>query len=366
MAKSAPNRGNLDKLAHRETLYWVLSAVLLTLLSLVVIAQFLTAEGSFGDEIFAQAGDRRTLAIGLPGLVILFCLYVTLKRREIARLKTTLFDQKALLVRLEERTHELEKTLDELTRVSQLKDNLLSTVSHELQTPLTSIHSVAQLLLKYGHDPNRSHEEFYRIIYGETRRLSALVTNLLDLAKIESGKMVWELSVQNPREILQASLSVSAVLAAERKITMREEITGNLPPILVDRDRIVQVLTNLIGNALKFTPEQGAITVAASESDDPDASELCFSVRDTGPGVPESERSRIFEWFHQAPTGGSAKTPGSGLGLAICREIVEHFGGRIWVDRAPEGGADFSFTVPVAKLSAVSFDATPAPALVGV
>lgn len=361
MAKPPTNRGNLEKLTRRETLYWLLSAVLLTLFSVVVIAQFLATEGRFGEEFFANAGDRRTLAIGLPGLVILFCLYVTLKRREIVRLKMTLFDQRALLARLEERTHELEKTLAELTRVSRLKDNLLSTVSHELQTPLTSIHSVAQLLLKYGHDPKRSHEDFYKIIYSETRRLSALVANLLDLAKIESGKMVWELSVQDPREITRTALATSAVLASERKITLREEITGDLPAILVDRDRIVQVMMNLIGNAMKFTPERGVITATASLDDAESASELRFSVRDTGPGVAEPERQRIFEWFHQAPAAGSSKTPGSGLGLAICREIVEHFGGRIWVENGPTGGAEFFFTVPVAKLSAVSFDATPAP-----
>lgn len=359
MSKQGTPRGRLDKLTRRESAYWVLSAVLLTLLSGVVIVQFLSAGNDFGEEFLSRAQERQTLAIGLPGLVILFCLYVTMKRREITRLKTTLYDQRELLGRLEERTRELEKTLEELTRVSRLKDNLLSTVSHELQTPLTSIHSVAQILMKYGDDRNRSHEDFYKIIYTETRRLSSLVDNLLDLARIESGKMVWDLSVQEPRDIIRAAVGLSSVVARERKITLREETTRPLPPVLVDRDRMVQVMMNLIGNALKFTPDRGVITVSAESTKAGDREEwIRFSVRDTGAGVPEEERTRIFEWFHQArtPAGGN-KTPGTGLGLAISREIVEHFGGRIWVEDAPGGGAEFFFTLPVTKLA----DAPPAP-----
>ncbi|MFH1278002.1 MAG: HAMP domain-containing sensor histidine kinase [Candidatus Eisenbacteria bacterium] len=354
MTNRGTPRGKLEKLARKESVYWILSAVLLTLLSGVVIVQFLTAEVEFGDDFFSLAHDRHTLAIGLPGLVILFCLYVTMKRREISRLKTTLYDQRALLGRLEERTRELEKTLEELTRVSRLKDNLLGTVSHELQTPLTSIHSVAQLLMKYGNDPESSHEDFYKIIYNETKRLSSLVDNLLDLARIESGKMVWELSVLEPKEIIRAAVALSSLIARERKIALREETAAPLPPVLVDRDRMVQVMMNLIGNALKFTPPRGLITLSAAVEKSGDRGEwVRFSVRDTGPGVPEAERERVFEWFHQAPGEGGGKIPGTGLGLAICREIVEHFGGRIWVENAPGGGAEFLFTVPVTKLATV-------------
>jgi signal transduction histidine kinase len=341
------NRRHLEKLYKRESNYWLLSAVLLIFLSATVILQFLTAGDWLPDTFLLNAQYRRTLSIGLPGLVIVFCLYITSKRREISRLKITLYDQRALLDRLEERKRELEQALAELRRVSTLKDNLLSTVSHELKNPLASIHSVSQILLNYGDKDAASRDRFYKLIFEETKRLSNLVGNLLDLAKIESGKLVWDLSVQEPRDVLRAALAVTGVLAQEKNVGLREEIHGELPPLLIDRDRVIQVITNLVGNAIKFTPEGGTITVSARQTTDRGKKVVRFSVRDTGPGVAQLEKDRIFEWFHHAPAADGRKVQGSGLGLAISREIVDYFGGRIWVESKPRQGSEFYFTIPV-------------------
>ena len=150
MRVSDASRASLSRLNRREWTYWLLSSLLLLFLSATVIFQFLTADEPYPARLIDDKTYQRVLLVGLPGLVILFSLYIALKRREILDLKSALFDQKALLESLEERTAELERTLEELKRVNDLKDMLLSTVSHELKTPLTSIHSVAQILLEYG------------------------------------------------------------------------------------------------------------------------------------------------------------------------------------------------------------------------
>ena len=350
MHQMETSQNHLDGLNRKETLYWILSAILLALLSATVIVQYISSDDWIAEDIFTGSVNRRTLSIGLPGLVIIFILYVTAKRKEIRRLNVTLYDQRTLLHRLEEHTVKLESTLDELKRVNGLKDHLLTTVSHELQNPLTSIHSVAHLLMKYDDESTETRDKFYGIIHDESKRLSALVNNLLDLARIESGRMVWDLSLQDPKEMFRTTLTAAGIIAGEKRIVIREEYDDTPEPILVDRDRVIQVIGNLIGNAIKFTPGRGTITARIVSVKNDGDKMVRFSVSDTGPGIPDDEKEKIFEWFHQIPSKTEGKKPGTGLGLAISREIVEHFGGRIWVDNAIGGGSEFNFTLPVAEL----------------
>jgi signal transduction histidine kinase len=362
--KAEVTRKQLEDLQKRESTYWLLSSLLLIFLSGAVILQFLATGDWIPDSLLKNTEYRRTLSIGLPGLVILFCLYISTKRREIARLKITLYDQKTLLDRLEERKRELERTLNELRRVSILKDNLLSTVSHELKNPLASIHSVSQILMTYGDKDAESRNRFYVLIHTESKRLSNLVGNLLDLAKIESGKFVWDVATHDPKEVIRSALAVSGILAQERKIGLQEEIDDDLPLLRIDRDRVVQVITNLVGNAIKFTPEGETITVTAHRTMDHGRKVVRFSVRDPGPGVAREERERIFEWFHQAPAPDGRKIHGSGLGLAISREIVDYFGGRIWVESKTNQGSEFFFTIPITPISAPPAAGRPAQEMV--
>ncbi len=342
------NEKELARLNQKEKNYWILTIVLLVVLSSTVIIQYLSSFG-FVALSFAEANHyRNTLSVGLPGLVILFCLYTTAKRREIQYLKNTLYSQQFLLRKLAERTGQLESTLEELKKVGELKDMLLSTVSHELQTPLASIYTISQTLLNYEGDEATT-QKFYRLISEESHRLSGLVRNLLDIAKMDSGTMTWDIQQHQPQKVLESAIAVSEVLSAAQNITLTYKSDDDLPHIPVDRDRMIQVLTNLIGNAIKFTPDGGSVVVTASTATDQagcPTDAVRFSVRDNGVGIPPDHLGRIFERFHQAATPMGVRAKGTGLGLAISKDIVEHFGGEIWAESQPGVGSEFSFTIP--------------------
>ncbi len=343
------NEGELKRLNRKERNYWVLTTVLLIVLSLTVILQYLSSYGLVTIGLNAENQYRTTLSVGLPGLIILFCLYTTAKRREIQFLKSTLYSQQFLLRRLADRTNELENTLEELGKVGEVKDMLISTVSHELQTPLASIYTIAQTLLNYDGDTATT-RKFYRLISEESRRLSDLVRNLLDIAKMESGTMKWDIQLHRAEEVVSTAMAVTGVLAAERKIRITDHIGDDLPLLPIDRDRMIQVLTNLIGNALKFTPDGGHVEVRVNRATDRTGNEIDavrFSVKDNGVGIPTDQLSHVFDRFHRAATPMGVRAKGTGLGLAISKEIVEHFGGQIWAESQPGTGSEFFFTIPL-------------------
>ncbi len=345
------NEQELKRLDKKEKNYWVLTMVLLVVLSLTVITQYLSSYGFIPANLTADDHYKTTLSVGLPGLIILFCLYTTAKRKEIRFLKSTLYSQQFLLRRLAERTRELENTLAELEKADDVKNMLISTVSHELQTPLASIYTISQTLLNYDGEPATT-RKFYNLISEESRRLSSLVRNLLDIAKMESGTMTWEIQAYPVKEVVRSAVEVTAVLAGERNIEVTDSVTDNLPLIPIDRDRLVQVLTNLIGNAIKFTPDGGKVKVSAGIATDREGLEgdaVRFSVRDTGVGIPTDQLCRIFERFHRGATPLGVRNRGTGLGLAISKEIVEHLGGQIWAESQQGAGSDFFFTIPILR-----------------
>jgi signal transduction histidine kinase/ActR/RegA family two-component response regulator len=250
---------------------------------------------------------------------------------------------------VERRTQALEIALQqlrtahaELTRVDELKTSFLANVSHELRTPLTSIRSFAEILLKYPDEESDNRREFLQIIAIETDRLSRLIEDVLDIARIESGHVQWNFSSVEMSSLLSFCVRSVAPLAREKGLALHLNVPADLAPVRADRDRIAQVLNNLLGNALKFT-ERGVIAVAAAREGD----YVRVCVQDTGPGIPDSERAHVFEKFHQIGDGLTAKPRGTGLGLAICAEIVAHHGGTIRVDGPPGGGSAFSFALPV-------------------
>lgn len=345
------NEQELERLDKWEKNYWALTIVLLVVLSLTVILQYLSSYGFVSTDLTSEGHYRTTLSIGLPGLVILFCLYTTAKRREIRFLKSTLYSQQFLLRRLADRTRELEDTLAELEKVDDVKDMLVSTVSHELQTPLASIFTISQTLLNYDGDQTTT-RKFYRLISEESQRLSALVRNLLDIAKIESGTMTWDIQQHPVKGVVESAADVTAILAGERKIEVTQSVDENLPLLPIDRDRLIQVLTNLIGNAVKFTPDGGRVEVSAGIATDREGTEIDavrFSVRDTGVGIPTDQLCRVFERFHRGATPMGVRTRGTGLGLAISKEIVEHLGGQIWAESQQGAGSEFFFTIPTLR-----------------
>jgi len=232
---------------------------------------------------------------------------------------------------------------EELKRMDQLKTNFLANVSHELRTPLTSIRSFAEILLRFPDEESTQREEFLQIVVTESDRLTRLIDDVLDITKIESGHMEWSFSSVELPSLLSFCLRTMTPLAEEKGLSLRLQVPANLPPVHADRDRVAQVLNNLLANALKFTAS-GRITVGAAVGDE----QVRVYVSDTGPGIPEGEREQIFKKFHQIGEGLTAKPRGTGLGLAISAEIIAAHGGRLWVDSAPGSGSTFHFTLPVA------------------
>ena len=249
-------------------------------------------------------------------------------------------EQKSL--ELEAATRELKAANDQLKELDRVKDDFMSSVTHELRTPLASIRAFSEIL---HDDPKIALEErrrFLGIIVSETNRLSRLVNQVLDLAKIESGRADW-----NAEDVELLELIEQAVASTEQLLTERgTEVILDVPkdPCIVtgDKDRLMQVLVNLLSNANKFVPENaGKIRIILRERQDT----YEVSVSDNGPGIALEDQPNIFEKFHQAGSG-TNKPIGTGLGLPISRKIVEHLGGRIWVRSEPSKGATFTFALP--------------------
>jgi Na+/proline symporter/nitrogen-specific signal transduction histidine kinase len=230
----------------------------------------------------------------------------------------------------------------QLQSLDRLKDDFMSSVTHELRTPLTSIRALAELM---ADDPSMDvgqRQRFLAIVVAETERLSRLVNQVLDLAKIESGQADWQSSEVDLAAIVRQAAQAMAELLREQGTELMLDLPPALPPLRADADRLMQVMTNLLGNAAKFVPRPGGRIVVRLRSE---PSGIRLQVQDNGPGVPAAQRELIFERFQQ---GGEAsnRPAGTGLGLPICRRIVEHFGGRIVLRDDASQGACFEFTLP--------------------
>jgi signal transduction histidine kinase len=247
---------------------------------------------------------------------------------------------------LEAATRDLREANLRLQELDRLKDDFLSTVSHELRTPLTSIRSFSEILLDNpALDPGQR-GSFIGIIAREAERLTRLINQLLDLAKLEAGRLEWQMSDFDPGPVVQDALAAVHGLIVEKNIKLDSDVPDDLPFVRADKDRLTQVVINLLSNAVKFTDSgQGHIWVRARASGD----YLEVAVRDNGPGIPTEWQDRIFERFIQFRNREEPKPQGTGLGLPICKQIIEFFGGRIWVVSRPGQGATFSFTVPLSR-----------------
>ncbi len=243
---------------------------------------------------------------------------------------------------------------------NRAKSAVLSTVSHEMRTPLTSILGFSRLiekrLARVAKAPAMEREPRMRetveqvqvntaVIISEGERMLSMINNMLDLAKIESGKMEWDMRPTEVASVIDQSLAATATLLESKPLELVVEVEEKLPVVNGDRDRLIQVMVNLLSNAVKFT-ERGSITCQAKRNGD----EIVVSVADTGIGINPRDYERVFEQFVQVGTPASSRDApkGTGLGLPICKEIVEHHGGRIWVKSALGKGSTFYFTIPVA------------------
>lgn len=252
-------------------------------------------------------------------------------------------------------THNLARTLEEN---ETFKGELISSVSHELRTPLTSVLGFAKLISRdlknvipaetLTDDSQlkkvRRIESNLDIIALESQRLTRLISNVLDLSKIESGTIEWDFTRAGIAEPLAvAARSMHGVFASLPKVKLTTDIPEDLPEIPIDRDRIEQVIVNLLSNAAKFT-EEGSVHLDARIVN---GAMVQVNVTDTGIGIPEHMQDQIFERFQQVAESGRMKHNGTGLGLAICKEIVEAHHGRIWSMQCTGGGSRFTFEIPI-------------------
>ncbi len=291
------------------------------------------------------------------------------QRRELEDTKVSL---QLLNRRLEERVHqktldlqakadELQQANQRLVELDEMKTAFLSSVSHELRTPLTSVMGFAKLIDKEflksftplaSEDSvlekkcRRIHENLM-VIGNEGERLTRLINDVLDLNRIESGHVIWNDEEIFPSGLLSQCLRTMEVCFHNRPaVELLKDFPDTLPPIRADRDKLEQVLINLLDNASKFTHEGFIALRARTTADD----QLLVMVEDSGEGIPLQDREKVFDKFHQV-RGDTlhGKPRGTGLGLAICRQIVQHYKGRIWVESQPGRGSMFNFTIPLSR-----------------
>ncbi len=246
--------------------------------------------------------------------------------------------------KVEERTRELRLAYEELKTLERAKDSILSSVSHEMRTPLTSIQSYAEILLEYGEDePVATRKEFLWIIKEETERLSRMIIQVLDMAKIEAGQVHWEVESFDLLALARDAVRSVQGLTCKKRVFFEVQSKEEEIPYRGDRDRLKQVFVNLLSNAFKFSPMDEEVLVELEDV----GGGVLVKILDHGPGfVSQEECERIFKRFQQGGESLTSKPDGTGLGLAISKEIVEHHGGKITAANREGGGARMSFYLP--------------------
>lgn len=240
-------------------------------------------------------------------------------------------------------------------KLDQLKSDFLSSVSHELRTPMTSIVGFAKLIKKKLDDvilpATTTDQKTARaatqvrsnldVIVSESERLTLLINDVLDSAKLEDGKMEWQPVSLMPAKLIERAVNVTATLAEQKGLKLSATCPTDIPAVTGDENRLLQVLINLISNAIKFT-QDGYVNVYASSQED----QVVFSVEDSGIGIAGENQADVFDKFRQIGNTLTDKPQGTGLGLSICRQIVTHHGGKIWVDSEEGKGSTFHFSIP--------------------
>jgi two-component system phosphate regulon sensor histidine kinase PhoR len=242
--------------------------------------------------------------------------------------------------------------ITELRRLEKIRKDFVANVSHELRTPLTSIKGYVEALLDGAKDDPIASAKFLEIILKQSDRLNLIIEDLLELSKIESGRVSLKEEPLELRSVVDRTLSMIKPIADKKRHSLVTSVDLSLPPVAGDEGRLVQVLANLLDNAIKYTPEGGTISVGTKlapslGNPDPAARAIDLSVADTGIGIPEEDRPRVFERFYRVDKARSRELGGTGLGLAIVKHIVEGHGGQVWVEANHPQGSRFVVRLPV-------------------
>jgi two-component system sensor histidine kinase/response regulator len=247
-------------------------------------------------------------------------------------------------LRLSRLVHDLEAKNTELSRLNEQKNRFLGMAAHDLRTPLAVVLMYTEYLTHVaGSRLGTEEKEFLETIAKSAGNMLELVTELLDVSKIEAGQLQLNLAPAALDDAVRRAVRAHGLLAAKKNVGVEFVESARLPPLPMDLGKIVQVLDNLIGNAVKYSPEGSTarVTIGHLEQD------AVVSIADEGPGIPEEEHDRLFTFFGRTSVKPTAGERSTGFGLAIARRIVEGHGGRLWVESAPGRGSTFSFTLPL-------------------
>ncbi|MGH7411573.1 MAG: ATP-binding protein, partial [Candidatus Methylomirabilis sp.] len=258
----------------------------------------------------------------------------------------------------------------ELRRLEMIRTELVANVSHELRTPLTSIRGYLETLLEGGLEDREHARPFLEVIHKHTERLGRLLEDLLDLSNLELGKITLHRRPINLADVVEGAIAIYRSQAAKQEIELREELPGDLPLVMADRDRVMQVLINLLDNGLKFTPKGGTVqvtarlvpsprstvhdgTIPASQlstvNSQPDRELVEISVEDTGIGISSQDLPRITERFYRVDKARSREMGGTGLGLAIVKHLVKAHGGELFIESQLNKGTRVRFHLPIVQ-----------------
>ena len=231
----------------------------------------------------------------------------------------------------------------EAQRAVKTREDVLAIVSHDLKNPLTTIELAVNLIRGFKRIDANQVTEFVNKVQRAADQMEILIADLLDFARIQSGTFPVVVLANRLSQVVMPVIDRMRALAEAKRQTLEVDLPSNLPLVAVDAHRVGQVVSNLVSNAIKFTPQEGTIRVSAGQRDH----KIVVSVADTGPGIPQEHLSKIFDRFWQTP---GTKQKGSGLGLSIAKGIVEAHGGTIWAESQSGKGSSFFFTVPLADL----------------
>jgi Na+/proline symporter/signal transduction histidine kinase len=252
---------------------------------------------------------------------------------------------------LETASAELKEANARLTELDRMKDDFISTVTHELRTPLTSIRAFSEILRDHPELAAAKRSEYLDIVIKESERLTRLINDVLDLAKIEAGRAEWHAAPLDMKQVIEDAVTATSQLFKEKRVQLDLNLPQHVSQVFADHDRLMQVMLNLLSNAVKFCDQtNGRVAVGLEEQD----GQLRVTVRDNGPGVRPQDREVIFDKFRQGGDTLTGKPQGTGLGLPISRKIISHFGGMLWLESIPGEGALFVFTLPVSTVAEIA------------
>jgi signal transduction histidine kinase/FixJ family two-component response regulator len=265
--------------------------------------------------------------------------------RSDVELLSVLASQAAIAIQNARLFTDIRAAYENLQQLDRLKSEFVSNVSHELRAPLHTIGGFVQLLLDGKVADQATQTECLETVYRQTQHLTRLIDDLLDVSRIEAGHMQLNKAPTQMHDVIKEVVKELQPLAIQKHVSLTDQTTENLPLVLGDAQRLGQVVRNLVHNAIKFTPENGRITVSSTSS----ADQIVIAVEDNGTGIPAEAMSHLFERFYQVDGSSTRRVGGTGLGLYISRQLVTAHGGSIWVDSEPGVGSTFRFSVPCDK-----------------